>query len=257
MKKNHIVLALFAVSSLCIYPDVLVAQAKEGKIEQAIARAKKEYNEFKSAFSCLRKSGFKTCSSAEKKRIVATGAAVIAVLTLLVFRTRRIQEARMAEEVRVVRGGAGVAGIPSYDPPLHQAIMAKDLASVQRFIGEGADVNAPGFARWTSLHVVLQSTYWDRDIFNTLLQASGISLDVQDNLGRTPLNYSVGEGNVHAVAMLLDRIANPQDLRRIITIAEGELREWKRHDNLNKVRAYETILENLRKKEKPRLFPTD
>jgi hypothetical protein len=76
MNKNRILVAALAMSLLGLQPIVAADQSKSTMVD----RAKKEYREFMQALKCLRREGFRGCSSAQKKRIVAAGVALAAIV---------------------------------------------------------------------------------------------------------------------------------------------------------------------------------
>lgn len=67
---------------------------------------------------------------------------------------------------------------------LHNAVVDRDIATVQQQLDAGADVNAQDDEGWTALHYAAQNHSLE---IGTLLVAAGATIDLQDSNGNTPL----------------------------------------------------------------------
>ncbi len=76
MKKHRIILAVLATSLLLGQPMVAQEQSQPNRI----SRLKKEIQEFRDALKCVRQKGFRKCTPAQKKRIIAAGTALVAIV---------------------------------------------------------------------------------------------------------------------------------------------------------------------------------
>lgn len=70
------------------------------------------------------------------------------------------------------------------DRPLHDAVEAGSIVTVQQLIADGADVNERDRGQRTPLHMIYESPQMN---VARLLVASGADINAQDHLGQTPL----------------------------------------------------------------------
>lgn len=80
MKKNGFIAAILAFTLL---GNAHIQTTSHRPADSATSRLKKQVQAFKDAFACAREKGFGACTPAQKKRIVATGLAIIIVLVAL------------------------------------------------------------------------------------------------------------------------------------------------------------------------------
>ena len=117
---------------------------------------------------------------------------------------------------------------------LHQAAKWGQIALVERFLAEGADINARGAYQATPLHRAAEciSEYSDRyitpDCTGTIqrLVAAGAALNARDSDERTPLHYAVEEGRSEIIGALIaagaDLNAVDEDGRTPLRVAVEE-----------------------------------
>lgn len=86
------------------------------------------------------------------------------------------------------------------------AVVEGRVGTVQRMIGNGADVNAKGMTgRWSPLHLAVMGN--DLKMARMLLQNKAL-VNVMDEWGKSPLHYASGFGYVKMARLLLQNDAN-------------------------------------------------
>jgi uncharacterized protein len=87
---------------------------------------------------------------------------------------------------------------------LHYAARDGDLAAVERFVSEGAEVNLQDRRGWTPLHFAAQACSSE---VATYLLAHGASVDPVDYFGNTPLSTATFESRGDGAVIRLLRAA--------------------------------------------------
>jgi ankyrin repeat protein len=88
--------------------------------------------------------------------------------------------------------------------PLMMSVVISNVVMTKLLLDYGADVNDQDFAGRTALH------YSVNTISPTvILDRDNVDLDIQDNLGRTPLIDAVDHNDVRAVSLLVEAGADP------------------------------------------------
>ena len=96
------------------------------------------------------------------------------------------------------------------ETPLHNAVSLykENLGLVEALLSRPkTDVNIQNELGYTPLHIAANLGYFD--IAEVLLDRGADSLDIQDNYGKTPLHDAVTRRHVDIAEVLLDRGANP------------------------------------------------
>ncbi len=120
--------------------------------------------------------------------------------TLLDMKTRRKSNRRH----KTIKGGANNNYNATGKTPLYKAIEANDLAKVQELVTSNIDVNK-GFHNSMQSPLIRACYFGNVDIVNTLLQAPGIQINLQDNSGITPLYIAAKKGYLQIVKALLGK----------------------------------------------------
>ncbi len=110
-----------------------------------------------------------------------------------------------AQVARVLSDAAGNAAIADGSTPLHQAVRANDLKTVDSLIKRGADVKA--VTRYGVTPIQVAAMNGNAAILRRLLEA-GADANTATPGGETALMTAVRTGKADAVTLLLDRGAN-------------------------------------------------
>lgn len=171
MNMNRIILVILAVSLLATQPIM----AAEPNTSNIIDRAKKEWQEFKEAISCLRKNGFTKCSRAQKARIITAGIALAAASATAAYVIVHQRPLTLAQQARL-------------NGELPPAIVAGDITRVNSLIKEGAAVNT-SIGGYTPLHVAV--THDKLDVVQSLL-SKGARVNARTSEHKTALDLAKG-----------------------------------------------------------------
>ena len=224
MKNNRIILAVLATSLLLGQPMVAQEQSKSSLVN----RAKKKYREFREALKCVRQKGFRSCSSAEKKRIVVASVAVIAAIALTAggiwWWRKRLQEMDQSggkdyswrQVERIIRGGNRnavaqlIADGANVNHLLERAVSSAGSIDTVKFLLEnGADINFRWSGRFVELTPLLNAVFFGRKEMARFLIEQGADVNAQDRVGRTPLFYAHLHKDQELANLLVAKGADP------------------------------------------------
>lgn len=100
------------------------------------------------------------------------------------------------------RGGNPNVRLAESGTPLHLAVIAGNLATVEHLIGAGAQLEARDCRGWTPLHFAAFAS--DNPTLIECLLAAGADINARDRKGRTPLDCASAMG-IEATAQTLHR----------------------------------------------------
>jgi ankyrin repeat protein len=96
--------------------------------------------------------------------------------------------------------------LPSHAAGIEDAVIAGDVATVEKLIAEGVDVNNKGaMLGLRPLHYAVMAS---NKAMIELLLAKGANINIKKNDGYTPLHLAVGRGNVAMVELLVAKGAD-------------------------------------------------
>ena len=143
------------------------------------------------------------------RRLIAAGADVNATTgnggTALMFAAIR---GDVDTQSALIDAGADVNAIGGFDwTALMVASVKGHVAAVRQLLRSGANPNLRDIYGWTPL---MRAVYEERaEVVETLLAASDIDLDAQNDQGATALHLAAGKGNEELARALLHAGANP------------------------------------------------
>lgn len=267
MKKNRIILAVLATSLLLGQPMVAKEQTQASpkatpgaaKPEQ-VSRLKKEIQEFRDALKCVRQKGFRGCTRAQKKRIVAAGIAFAVIVAGtgygikrgVIRRQRRILaeraeveterelqlereelDARLLKEYKenstnkqldIIERGLQEEASPNLEQKLSIAIYKGFAEAVEKLITLGANVNDPqwiGVKHGTLLHYALSLRGSVGIKILKLLISGGADLEKENDSGKTPL--AVAEWRRGEESERSERNQSFFELEKVILLLKEEM----------------------------------
>lgn len=217
MKKNQIILAVLATSLSLGQPMVAQEQTPTPVKSRLINRAKKEWREFKEARKCLRQKGFRGCSRAQKKRIIAAGVALAVIVVGMGYGVKRGVSWRQRQMLKnewkkadpeIILQLEGKLRTGS-DPTamLFAAVEKGNAREVRALLVLGANKEFRDRNRNTPLHVAALGG--DAGVVRALL-AMGANKESRRKDGLTPLYLAASGGHAGVVRALLAEGANTE-----------------------------------------------